>query len=113
MTQPQKQNVTVSLSMQTIRKAKLLAEQRSTSISQLLAEQIESLMSEHDAYEQAAASAIARMERGLHLGGQRIVRGLEPSGPTGVLRQRNAQDRQAAEQTFRKSDCGGLSHLVH
>jgi hypothetical protein len=74
MTQIQKQNVTVSLSVETIQRAKMLAAQRSTSISQLLAEQIESLMGEHDAYEQAATSAIARMERGLHLGGQRIIR---------------------------------------
>jgi hypothetical protein len=74
MTQTQKQNVTVSLSVQTIQKAKVLAAQRSTSISQLLAEQIETLVGEHDAYEQAAASAIARMERGLHLGGQKISR---------------------------------------
>jgi predicted DNA-binding protein len=74
MTQSLKQNVTVSLSVETIQRAKALAAQRSTSISQLLAEKIESLLGEHDAYEQSAASAIARMERGLHLGGQRIGR---------------------------------------
>jgi len=69
MTQARRQNLTVSLSVQTIQKAKVLAAQRSTSISRLLAEQIETLVGENDAYERAAASAIARMERGLHLGG--------------------------------------------
>ena len=39
----QKQNVTISLSPETIRKARILAARRSTSISGLLAEQIETL----------------------------------------------------------------------
>jgi hypothetical protein len=44
MAQVRKQNVTVSLSVQTIRQAKLLAAKRSTSISGLLAEQIEGMV---------------------------------------------------------------------
>jgi len=69
MTQIQRQNLTVSLSVQTVRKAKILAAKRSTSISGLVAEQIEALVGEDEAYERAAASAIARMKRGYHLGG--------------------------------------------
>jgi len=67
-----KQNVTVSLSVQVIQKAKILAAKRSTSISGMLAEQIESLVDNDDAMERAAKSAIARMERGLHMGGGRL-----------------------------------------
>jgi hypothetical protein len=69
MAQAQRQNLTVSLDVQTIRKAKVLAAKRATSISGLVAEQIEALVDKDDAYEKAAASAIARMKRGYHLGG--------------------------------------------
>ena len=69
MTQTRKQNVTVSLSVQTIKKAKLLAARRSTSISGLLAEQIESLVSTEDTYVAAHRSALDLMEKGLNLGG--------------------------------------------
>jgi predicted transcriptional regulator len=69
MPQAQKQNVTVSLSTQTVKKAKILAAKRSTSISALLTEQIESLVNEDDAHERAAAAAIALMQRGFHMGG--------------------------------------------
>jgi len=64
-----RQNVTVSLSPETIRKAKVLAAQRSTSISALLAEQIEALTAEDEAYERARRSALALLTRGFHLGG--------------------------------------------
>ncbi len=69
MAQVEKQNLTISLSPQLIKKARLLAVRRSTSISGLVAEQIETLVNEDDAYGRAAASAIARMKRGYHLGG--------------------------------------------
>jgi hypothetical protein len=64
-----KQNVTVSLSPETLRKARILAARRSTSISGLLAEQIETLTGENEAYEKAKRSAIALMKKGFHLGG--------------------------------------------
>lgn len=69
MPKTQKRNVTVSLSVHTVHKAKVLAAKRSTSISALLAEQIESLVNEDDAHERAAAAAIALMQRGFHMGG--------------------------------------------
>jgi hypothetical protein len=64
-----KQNVTISLSPETIRKARILAARRSTSISGLLAEQIETLTGEDEAYERARRSALALLEKGFHLGG--------------------------------------------
>ncbi len=69
MTQTRKQNVTVSLSIQTIRKAKALAAKRDTSISGLLAEQIEVLVGNEEAYKAAHRVALAFMDRGLRLGG--------------------------------------------
>ncbi len=66
-----KQNVTVSLTSQTIQKAKVLAAKRSTSISiGLLAQQIDVLIGAEEAYEQAERVALALLEKGFHLGGR-------------------------------------------
>jgi hypothetical protein len=64
------QNITVRLNRRTLRKAKILAAKRNTSISGLLAEQIEALVGEDDAYEQAQRRALALLEQGFHLGGR-------------------------------------------
>jgi hypothetical protein len=64
------QNITVRLNRRTLRKAKLLAAKRNTSISGLLAEQIEVLVGEDNAYEQAQRQALALLEQGFHLGGR-------------------------------------------
>ncbi len=64
------QNITVRLNRRTLRKAKILAAKRNTSISGLLAEQIEALVGEDDAYEQAQRRALALLDQGFHLGGR-------------------------------------------
>jgi hypothetical protein len=64
-----KQNVTVSLTRQTLRKAKILAARRGSSISGLLAEQIEVLVGEEEAYERAERQAATLLDKGFHLGG--------------------------------------------
>jgi hypothetical protein len=64
-----KQNLTISLSPKTIRKAKVLAARRGSSISGLVAEQIETLVGEEEAYERAERNALALLEQGFHLGG--------------------------------------------
>lgn len=66
------QNITVRLERQTLRKAKVLAAKRNSSISRMLAEQIEALVGQDEAYEQAQRRALTLLDRGLHLGG-RIV----------------------------------------
>jgi hypothetical protein len=68
-----KQNVTISLNRQTLRKAKVLAARRATSISGLLAEQIEILVGEEEAYERARRQAMMLLDQGAHLGG--VIRG--------------------------------------
>jgi hypothetical protein len=65
----EKQNVTVSLTRQVLRKAKILAARRETSISGLLAQEIESLVAKEDAYERAERQALALLDQGFHLGG--------------------------------------------
>jgi hypothetical protein len=64
-----KQNVTISIARETLRKAKILAARRETSISGLLAKQIEILVGEEEAYERAERQASALLDKGFHLGG--------------------------------------------
>jgi hypothetical protein len=65
-----RQNVTVSLPEEIIRKAKILAAKRSTSISGLLAEQIEALVGDDDAYERAKRQALALLDAPVKMGGK-------------------------------------------
>jgi hypothetical protein len=64
-----KQNLTVSLDKQTVRKARILAAKRGTSISGLVADQLEILVGEEEAYERAEREALALLDQGFHLGG--------------------------------------------
>lgn len=64
-----KQNLTVSLDRQTIHKAKVIAARRETSISGLVARQIEILVGEEEAYERAEREAAAFLDQGFHMGG--------------------------------------------
>ena len=68
-TADQKQNLTVRLSRETIRKAKILAAKQSTSISALVAEQVDKLVGEDDAYQQAMKRSLVLMKQGFHMGG--------------------------------------------
>jgi predicted transcriptional regulator len=65
----EKQNVTISLNRQVLRKAKILAARRDTSISALLAHEIELLVDQEEAYERAKRQALALLDKGFHLGG--------------------------------------------
>jgi hypothetical protein len=65
-----KQNLTISLDLKTIRMAKILAARRSTSISGFVANQIEILVGEEEAYERAERQAMSLLEQGFHLGGE-------------------------------------------
>jgi uncharacterized protein YigA (DUF484 family) len=64
-----KQNVTISLTRQTLQKVRVLAARRATSISGLLAEQVEILVGEEEAYERAQRQAMTLLDQGFHMGG--------------------------------------------
>src|SRR5579864_8016745 len=64
-----KQNVTISLSRRLLKKAKILAARRETSISGLLANEIEVLVGEEEAYERAKSQAMALLDKGFRMGG--------------------------------------------
>jgi predicted transcriptional regulator len=65
-----KQKITVHLDRETVRKVKILAARRKTSISGLIAEQVDLLIGRDEAYEIAERLALALLDRGFHLGGR-------------------------------------------
>ena len=65
-----KQNLTVQLEQETIRRAKILAAQRGTSVSQLVARTIDQLVQDEAKYEAARKQAMALLEKGFRLGGR-------------------------------------------
>lgn len=70
-----KQNVTISLSRRVLKKARVLAARRETSISGLLAQEVELLVNTEEAYERAKRQALAQLDQGFHLGGKiRVTR---------------------------------------
>src|SRR5215470_8829320 len=66
----ERQNVTISFSRQVLKKARILAARRETSISGLLALAIESLVGEDEAYERSERQAISLLDKGFHMDGQ-------------------------------------------
>jgi cytosine/adenosine deaminase-related metal-dependent hydrolase len=62
------QNVTLSISEETLRMAKHLAVEKGTSLSRLLSEHLEEIVRTQDRFERARTSALARMKRGLPMG---------------------------------------------
>jgi len=66
----QRQNLTVQLDRETIRKAKILAAKRGTSVSGLVAAQTTESVTSDGACEAARRSALEILDRGFHLGGR-------------------------------------------
>ena len=69
-----KRNLTVQLDEETVAKAKVLAARRSTSVSKLVAHEIQRLVGEDDAYGRARTAALAHLNRGFRLGGGALPR---------------------------------------
>jgi len=63
-----KQNVTLSLPTDTVRRLKVLAAERGTSISRMLTERLEEILNRDDEYERARRRGLARLEQGWDLG---------------------------------------------
>ena len=62
------QNLTLKLPAETIRKAKVVAAERGTSISALVARKIEELVGEDAEYQAAKRRALDWLKEGWHLG---------------------------------------------
>jgi hypothetical protein len=66
-----KQNITLSLDSELLKSARKLAVERGTSVSKLLASELERLVCEERSYWQAREQALNILDQGLHLGGGR------------------------------------------
>jgi predicted transcriptional regulator len=66
----EKRNLTIQLDADTIRKARILAVERSVSVSRLVADEIERMVKDEEQYHAAHRQALDLMSRGLHLGGE-------------------------------------------
>lgn len=64
-----KRNLTVQLDEATVKKARVLAARRSTSVSRLVAHEIERLVGADEAYQRAKSVALGHLSEGFHLGG--------------------------------------------
>lgn len=64
------QNVTLAIPKDVLRKAKILAVQKNTSLSGLLTQALVDLVTQQNAYEQACLRNLALLQRGLGLGTQ-------------------------------------------
>ena len=63
-----KTNITLKLDGDLLRRAKVLAAEEDTSVSALLARQLEKIVREREGYEQAKRRALAILKKGFDLG---------------------------------------------
>ena len=70
----ERQNLTVQMDRELIRKARVLAAKKGTSVSGLVATELERLVGDEEAYDAARRSALQFLEKGFHLGGKRVSR---------------------------------------
>ena len=65
-----KQNITLSVDKDIIKKGKVIAAEKDTSISKMLSEQLRQLVEDKEKYETAKRSALQTLKKGYHLGGK-------------------------------------------
>ena len=65
-----KQNVTLSVEKDLIKKGKVVAARKDSSISKMLADLLKNMVENDDHYEAAKRSAFQLLKKGLHLGGR-------------------------------------------
>jgi hypothetical protein len=65
-----KQNITLSLEKEIIKKGKVIATRKDASISRMLSDLLKSMVEDDDCYEAAKRSALQLLKKGAHLGGR-------------------------------------------
>jgi HSP90 family molecular chaperone len=65
-----KQNVTLSIEKEILKKGKVVAARRDTSISKMLADLLKSIVENDERYEAAKRSALQQLKKGVRLGGK-------------------------------------------
>jgi len=67
------QSITLSLDKNLIKKAKIIAAQRQTSISRMLSEELEKIIVDSMEYDWAKRRALDHLHKGFHFGGKIIL----------------------------------------
>jgi hypothetical protein len=65
-----KQNVTLSIEKEIIKKGKVVAARKDTSISKMLADLLKGMIENDERYEAAKRSALQQLKKGVRLGGK-------------------------------------------
>jgi hypothetical protein len=65
-----KQNITLVIEKEILRKAKLIAAQNDTSISKMLSDQLKQMIDKEEQYQAAKRRALHALKKGFHLGGK-------------------------------------------
>ena len=65
-----KQNITLGLDKTLIRKSKIIAAQRETSVSKMLSDELERIIQRTEQYELAKRKALANLKKGFHFCGK-------------------------------------------
>jgi hypothetical protein len=65
-----KQNVTLSIEKEIIKKSKVVAARRDTSISKMLSDLLKGMVENDERYEAAKRSALQQLKKGIRLGGK-------------------------------------------
>ena len=65
-----KQNITLSLDKEIIKKGRIIAAMKESSISKMLGDTLKKIIEEEEAYEASKRSALHYLKKGFHLGGK-------------------------------------------
>ncbi len=65
-----KQNITLRLDKDLIKKGKIIASKKETSLNRLLSEFLKQIVEEEDYYEQCKKKALNLLDKGFHFGGK-------------------------------------------
>lgn len=65
-----KQNVTLRLDKDLLKKGKIIASKKETSLNRLLSDFLKQIVEEEDFYEQCKKKALSILEKGYHFGGK-------------------------------------------
>jgi hypothetical protein len=68
--QKMKQNITISLDKDLIKKGKIIASKKETSLNRLLSDFLKQIIEKEDYYEQCKRKALSILDKGYHLGGK-------------------------------------------
>ena len=65
-----KQNITLKIDKDLLKKSKIIAAQNDTSVSKMLSDYLKQIVDQEEQYEAAKRSALHTLKRGFHLGGK-------------------------------------------